>query len=279
VLGTYRRDFDAVDDDCLCLAPDVLGDAGEMERQERYRGRLYGRVKEDGGRTWLQYWFRLYYSCEAKRFTSGPMDIDESDGPPRPVVYVASLSHASYFTAGTHPYPVGIDHAYGDGPAEPLPLEEFGDWVRWPGHWGNGERAVGRRIGRGPSSRMHQGDKWDRPAAFHSSAKWRLPRVLLRRLLHFIGTATYPKPPRLSAYMKGDRRCRIEWGLRQSPWRRRGISISPSTTAIGWSRAGRCGNRPESTSRPFACRRPRPETWWWPAAASTSPASAAISPR
>jgi hypothetical protein len=257
VLGAYMAEFDAVEDDCLCLAPDVLGDAREMERRERFAGPLYARVKDDGGRTWLQYWFWLYYnpknlfgfgkhegdwemvqvglgangdpevatyaqhdSCEARRFRNGPMEIDVSDGTPRPVVYVASLSHASYFKSGTHPYPTGIDHAYGDGPADPLPLQEFGDWVKWGGHWGNVERAVGRRVGRGPRSPMHQGDKWNHPAAFHASAKWSLPRAMLGRLLHLVGNITYPKAPILRASMDGERRCRVEWEFRQSPWRR-----------------------------------------------------------
>jgi hypothetical protein len=225
-----------------------------MEADPRYAGRLYGRVVRDetDGRTWLQYWFWLYYNpknlfgfgkhegdWEMVQVGLGKGDQPEvatyaqhTGGEPRPwrkvelrqgrpVVYVASLSHASYFKRGTHPYPVGIDHAYGDGPPEDdLPIEPFGAWVHWAGRWGSSERAIGRRSGHGPRSPRHQGEKWEHPGAFHTSAKRRLPRAVLGRLLHLIGTATYPKPPLLRASMDGESRCRIKWEFQQSAWRR-----------------------------------------------------------
>ena len=151
----------------------MLGDARRMEGDPRYAGRLYGRVvRDDGGRDWLQYWFWLYYNpknlfgfgkhegdwemiqigldadgrprCSPTRSTTParrarPREVEwvERDGGRHPVVYVSPLSHASYFEAGTHPYPIGIDHPYGDGPEAWLPVELFGDWVKWPGRWGN----------------------------------------------------------------------------------------------------------------------------------------------
>jgi hypothetical protein len=186
LLATYSKEFEASEDDCLCLAPDPLGDARSMEADPRYAGRLYGRVVRDktDGRTWLQYWFWLYYNPK-NLFGFGKHEGDwemvqvglgRDDQPEvatyaqhtggearawrnvqveqgRPVVYVASLSHASYFRGGTHPYPVGIDHAYGDGPPEDdLPVEPFGAWVDWTGRWGSSERATGRELGRGPRS-------------------------------------------------------------------------------------------------------------------------------
>ena len=83
---------------------------------------------------------------------AGDVEWVEREGGRHPVVYVSPLSHASYFEAGTHPYPVGIDHPYGDGPEAWLPVARFGDWVYWPGRWGNSERVIARRIGNGPPS-------------------------------------------------------------------------------------------------------------------------------
>jgi hypothetical protein len=120
----------------------------------------------------------------------------EHDGSLHPVVYVAPLSHASYFESGTHPYPIGIDHPYGDGPEAPLPVEGFGPWVEWGGRWGSSERAIGRRVGHGPRSPAHQGAKWERPATFHARVRRRKGRLLAGRLLHFLGRATYRSRPR-----------------------------------------------------------------------------------
>jgi hypothetical protein len=61
LLSAYPDAREPKSDDCLCAAPDVLGDARRMEGGPRYSGRLYGRVvHDDGGRAWLQYWFWLY---------------------------------------------------------------------------------------------------------------------------------------------------------------------------------------------------------------------------
>jgi hypothetical protein len=163
------------------------------------------------------------------------------------------------FKAGTHPYPTGIDHAYGDGPADPLPLGEVGDWVRWRGYWGNGERAIGQRIGPRPLQPHAPRRQWEHPATSHASAKWRLPRVLPGRLLHLAGRITYPKPPILRASMDGERRCRIEWELKQSPWRRsRHLYLTVHDSTAG-SRAARSANHPERATRPVEYHRPRPE--------------------
>jgi hypothetical protein len=254
LLATYPNEFEAGEDDCLCLAPDPLGDARSMEADPRYAGRLYGRVVPDmtDGRTWLQYWFWLYYNPK-NLFGFGKHEGDwemvqvglgKDDQPEvatyaqhtggearawrnvqveqgRPVVYVASLSHASYFREGTHPYPVGIDHAYGDGPPQDdLPVEPFGAWVDWMGRWGSSERAIGRGLGHGPRSPRYQGDKWERPGAFHAKVQGRRVRGLLRSVMHLVGYATYPKPPRLRARREGERHVVVEWELDQLPWRR-----------------------------------------------------------
>jgi hypothetical protein len=240
--------------DCICLAPDHLGDARRMEGESRYRGRLYGRAVEDGGRLWLQYWFWLYYNPK-NLFGFGKHEGDwemvqlgldaggdvevatyaqhdtgearrrdeiewvECDDGLHPVVYVAPLSHASYFEAGTHPYPVGIDHPYGDGPETLLPVVEFGDWVAWPGRWGNCERVIARRIGNGPRSPSQQQPKWDRPASFHRKIRRRRFRSLLGRALHGAGRATYPNEPELEARFDG-RVCTVSYSLDSTFWRR-----------------------------------------------------------
>jgi hypothetical protein len=227
--------------DCLCQAPDVLGDARRMEGDSLYAGRLYGRVvRDDGGRDWLQYWFWLYYNPKnlfgfgkhegdwemiqiglgadgrpevlayAQHDSGEARKADEvewivRDGGRHPVVYVSPLSHASYFEAGTHPYPVGIDHPYGDGPEASLPVEGFGDWVHWPGRWGNSERVIAQRVGNGPPSPSRQSSKWASPAAFQRKMGRRTFRAVLGRLLFRLGKPFYPNPPELSARREGRR--------------------------------------------------------------------------
>ena len=255
LLTSYPAGLEPSGDDCLSMAPDVLGDARRMEGEERYAGRLYGRAVEDGGKTWLQYWFWLYYnpknlfgfgkhegdweaiqiglgadgepelaayaqhnSGEARRFSRGEVEVEERAGGLHPVVYVASLSHASYFEPGTHPYPGGIDHAYGDGPTDFLPVEQPGPWAEWAGRWGSSERVIARRIGNGPPSPARQG-KWRNPASFQARMRRRRLRALIGRALRVLGRATYPRAPTIEARLEG-RRCLIDYRLNHSPRRR-----------------------------------------------------------
>ena len=254
LLHGYPDGITPDDRDCLCLAPDCLGDARRMEGEERCAGRVYGRAVEDGGRTWLQYWLWLYYNpknlfgfgkhegdwemiqlglgsdgevelATYAQHDSGEarareeIEFAERDGGLHPVVYVAPHSHASYFKSGTHPYPVGIDHPYGDGPEGLLPVVPFGDWVDWPGRWGNSERVIARRIGNGPPSPSRQQPKWDRPAGFHAKIRRRRFRSLLGRALHWVGGLTYPRPPLLEARFDGHL-CTVSYRLESSFWRR-----------------------------------------------------------
>ncbi len=254
-LSAYPDGVEPQPDDCLCQAPDAIGDARRMERELRYGARIYGRVvREDEGRAWLQYWFWLYYnpknlfgfgkhegdwemiqigigahgdpdvlayaqhdSGEARK--SGEVEWIERDGGRHPIVYVSPLSHASYFEAGTHPYPVGIDHPYGDGPEAWLAVERFGDWVHWPGRWGNTERVILGSIGNGPPSPSRQSSKWASPAAFQRKMGRRKLRALLGRLLHRLGEPFYPNPPELMARIDG-KRCIVEYRLRNTALRR-----------------------------------------------------------
>ncbi|MGH2741082.1 MAG: hypothetical protein ACRDN8_01105 [Thermoleophilaceae bacterium] len=244
--------------DFLALAAGQAGDASRMEWEEPHRGRLYGRVERDtdGKRTWLQYWFWLYYnpkhlfgfgkhegdwemvqiglderlepkeasyaqhnSGETRRWREKSMCFKKDD-PNRPLVFVAPLSHASYFEPGTHPYFFGVDDPRDDGPpADNLSLVEFGDWARWPGRWGNPERAFLGRLGNGPNSPGHQGAKWDNPGDWHKSLRTRKLRVWVGRAVHRLGFLTYPhQPATLRARLDGGR-VEIEWELSR---RRRG---------------------------------------------------------
>jgi hypothetical protein len=232
--------YDPEPGDFLALAADHPGDASRMEWEGPNRGCLYGRVVRHGGRTWLQYWFWLYYnpknlfgfgkhegdwemvqiglgedlqpevasyaqhdSGEARPWRKGAMHFKEDD-PNRPIAYVAPLSHASYFEPGTHPYLLGVDDPRDDGPAaDDLPLAELGDWATWPGRWGNPERAFAQRLGRGPQSPGLQGAKWDAPGDWHSSLRYRKVRVLLGRVAHALGFLTFPRPPTIRAEVDG----------------------------------------------------------------------------
>jgi hypothetical protein len=156
-------------------------------------------------------------SGEARRATE--TEWVERDGGRHPVVYVAPLSHASYFESGTHPYPIGIDHPYGDGPEAWPPLEPFGDWVNWPGRWGNAEHVIAYRIGNGPPSPSRQGSKWTAPAAFARQMGRRKLRALLGRLLYRLGKPFFPNPPQLGARLEGAR-CIVDYRLENSSLRR-----------------------------------------------------------
>jgi hypothetical protein len=255
LLSSYPDGREPSSGDCICQAPDVLGDARRMEYQAQYGGRLYGRVvRDDGGRDWLQYWFWLYYnpknlfgfgkhegdwemvqvglggdgepellayaqhdSGEARK--AAEAEWVERGGGRHPVVYVSPLSHASYFEARTHPYPVGIDHPYGDGPEAWLTVEPFGDWVRWPGRWGNSERVIARKIGNGPPTPSRQGSKWTSPAAFQAKMRRRKFRALLGRLFHRLGGPFYPNPPELRARLEGHRLV-VDYSTQSTWWRR-----------------------------------------------------------
>jgi hypothetical protein len=253
LLSAYPEGSAFATGDCLCLAPDVIGDARRHETNEQFAGCMYGRVVEHRARPWVQYWFWFYYNpknllgfgshegdwemvqyglrpdgeielASYAQHKSGEarsrreLHFDQKTG--RPLVFVAPLSHASYFEAGTHPYPVGIDHPYGDGPeSRELAVLPFEAWVEWGGHWGRSDPGIQGLLGRGPLAPAHQGAKWSRPASFHAKLRRRTPRAWVGRLMHFVGRLTYPCEPRLRACVH-DRLATIEYGLRQRPLRR-----------------------------------------------------------
>lgn len=100
------------------------------------------------------------------------------DGSLAPVVYVANGSHASYFRAGDYPRKLGVapnDDADGLG-YETRPRLELlkpipGAPWSWPGHWGNSVAEPVIFEGSSPRGPAFQGERWEFPNLFHSSAK------------------------------------------------------------------------------------------------------------
>ena len=256
LLGAYPPDLAPRADDSIAMGPDHIGDARRMESDPDLNGRLYGRVVADGSRTFLQYWFWLYYnpknllgvgkhegdwemvqvgigasgepevatyaqhdSGEARRWRPGEIEVWAAD-PRRPVVYVAPLSHASYFEPYTHPYVLGIDHPYAGGPAADLPVVGFGPWIGWGGHWGSIDRRIARGLGGGPRSPSRQGIKWERPGAWHDRMSRRRWRSVIGRAMHRAGSLTYPAAPRISVRGIEDGRVRVAWELQGAGVRR-----------------------------------------------------------
>jgi hypothetical protein len=228
LLSSYAvKDGDRLDED-----GDPLPASRHFQADPNYRERVYGRVKEDGGRTWLQYWLWCYYNPK-QLLGLGKHEGDwemvqvglGADGTPEvvtysqheggeghnwedvkhhqddhPIAYVAPLSHACYFEAGAHPYVLGVDN-----PDDSLPpilprIELFGDWARWTGRWGNSAGVGGGQFGgRSPASPGRQGQKWDHPNAWHLRAQAATPLRTGRKAVRQLGRATYPKLLELDA--------------------------------------------------------------------------------
>ena len=230
---------------------DSLEAAAHFQDDPGYADRVYGRVVH-GRRTWLQYWFFYYYNPHAllgiarhegdwEMVQVGLGDDDEpevatfaqhtfgqaliwddvlQDPPPdgpRPVVFVAPLSNASYPEPGTFPYLGGIDHPSGAGePVNPV-LEEFGDWANWPGLWGSSRGVLGGRLGgRSPESPGRQRLRWEDPDSFHARHAGPSAGRSMRALLTEIAQGPRPRPPRIRARIEGDRAV-VEYELPGGP--------------------------------------------------------------
>jgi hypothetical protein len=228
--------YDVKNGDRIDEANDYLDASRHFQGDPGYRERVYGRVKEDGDRVWLQYWLWCYYNpkhllgfgrhegdwevvqigldgdtpdvltysqhseAEAKDWDKARHQGDH------PIVYVAPLSHACYFEPGAHPYLLGVDNP--DDSLEPvLPrVEPFGAWSGWSGRWGASRGVVGGRFGgRSPASPGRQGAKWDHPATWHARSRAATPLRQSRKVVRFAGKATYPKLESISARREGDR--------------------------------------------------------------------------
>jgi hypothetical protein len=237
--------------DMLDERSDSLRAAARFQDDSAYAERVYGRVVQ-GRRTWLQYWFFYYYNPHAllgiarhegdwemvqvglsdegepevatfAQHTFGQAllwdDVLQHPPPdgPRPVVFVAPLSNASYPEPGTFPYLGGIDHPSEAGePVTPV-LEEFGDWVDWPGLWGGSRGVLGGRLGgRSPESPAGQRLRWEDPDGFHERHAGPSAGRSLRALLTEIAQGPRPRPPVISARLQG-RRMVVEYELPGGP--------------------------------------------------------------
>jgi len=201
-----------------------------------YAPRVYGRVVGDsGGGSWLQYWFWLNYNQkrllgfgahqgdwemiqihvnqggrptrvtfaqhdhgDARRW-GRRMEIDDSDGSERLVVFVAPFSHASYARPGTKFYAGGTDSPDRLGPHLLPEVEPFGAWASWPGRWG----ATRDRTAKSPEGPACQGAKWTNPARFHTLSLGLKPWQKALKLLWVVGHLTYPRRPRIEARIEG----------------------------------------------------------------------------
>jgi hypothetical protein len=247
LLATYgARDGDRLDE-----AGDPLPASRRFQADPAYRERVYGRVKEDGGHVWLQYWLWCYYNPKhllGLGKHEGDWEMVQiglgDDGKPdvatfsqhegaearewsamkrqgdHPVVYVAPLSHACYFEPGAHPYVLGVDNPDGRLPPVLPHVEEFGAWSSWSGRWGNSTGVPGGNFGgRSPASPGKQGQKWDHPAAWHTRARAAKPLRSARRVVRAAGAATYPKLVSLAVHQE-DGRLRVDYALDPAPQRR-----------------------------------------------------------
>jgi hypothetical protein len=189
-LGFLRPDRYPTGD--AVLATDYLDEGGadyvaaalEMHAMPGYANKAHGRVAQQDGVTWLQYWFFMYYD-NAGFFDAGTHEGDiemvqlrlDAEGRPQdvsyaqhrtgvrapwsyveqeqgaPVVYSARGSHASMLRAGTIVSDRSFlpDHNDGRGPRVRLELvalaPELTPWAFWPGVWG-GTRPPDRALGK-----------------------------------------------------------------------------------------------------------------------------------
>jgi hypothetical protein len=248
LLSTY----DVKDGDRFDEIGDPVAASRHFQADPDYRERVYGRVKEDGGRIWLQYWLFCYYNPKhllGLGKHEGDWEMVQvglgADGAPEvvtysqheggeghkwedvrhhgtdhPIAYVAPLSHACYFEAGAHPYVLGVDN-----PDDSLPpilphVEPFGDWQSWTGRWGNSAGVGGGQFGgRSPASPGRQGQKWDHPNAWHLRAQAATPLRTGRKVVAQAGRLTYPKLLELDA-TREDHRILVRYKLDTAPLRR-----------------------------------------------------------
>jgi hypothetical protein len=242
--------YDVKGGDRIDEAGDHLDASRRFQKSPAYHERVYGRVKEDGGRTWLQYWLWCYYNpkhllgwgkhegdwevvqigldgdtpdiltysqhshAEARDWDKARRQGDH------PVVFVAPLSHACYFEPGAHAYVFGIDNPDDSQPPVLPTVEPIGNWAGWSGRWGASRGVVGGKLGgRSPASPGKQGQKWDHPAAWHGRARAAAPLRQTGRLLPKAGTVTYPKLETIDARREGDRIV-VDYALDPAPQRR-----------------------------------------------------------
>jgi hypothetical protein len=186
-----------------CSRRDYRDQYVALRRDRAYANRMYGRMKEDRGRAWLQYWFFYFYNdyhlagdfglheCdwEMVQFRMGEggqvpdvavyaqhrwaevapwEEVEKAEGEPdTPVVYVGRGSHASYFSAGFHETEAWYDLADGKRTTPRLELEIVGDdepsWASWPGVWGGTRARISGLETGSPTAPIRHG-QWAHPA-------------------------------------------------------------------------------------------------------------------
>lgn len=171
---------------------------------------VYGAVRRERGRTWLQYWAFLPDNPQDRGITRtgrhegdwefAQVGLDPAGAPqvitlaqhkwaegcpwraarrvgPRPVLFPANGSHATYRTPGEHgrPWPDPDDEARGDGDrVDPVLLDlDRQPWRGWAGRWG-GSRAspllpVEASSPRGPA--FQRDGRLATPTAFQEDAR------------------------------------------------------------------------------------------------------------
>lgn len=168
----------------------------EAEMQRRFGKVGYRRTVEGGGLHWVQYWLWYLYNPKkvvvtgnhegdwefvqvgyagaqpvcmtaSQHRTGGSAmwwELEKRDG--RPLVYVAFGSHANYFEPVDQLPGIG-DEGNGRGAVlDAVEWRGFGPWSGWSGRWGN---STGE--GKSPESPGCQGDRWQAPHRYHSSAR------------------------------------------------------------------------------------------------------------
>jgi hypothetical protein len=193
-----------------CSRRDYRDQYVALRRDRAYANRMYGRVKEDRGRVWLQYWFFYFYNdynlaggfglheCDwemvqlrmgeggevpdlaayaqhrwAEVAPWGEVEKVE-DEPSTPIVYVARGSHASYFSAGFHGTEAWYDLADGKRTTPKLELEIVGDeepaWAFWPSVWGGTRARISGLETGAPTAPIRHG-QWAHPAELLEGAR------------------------------------------------------------------------------------------------------------
>ena len=165
------------------VGSDYVAQAREMHARPGYANKAHGRVVEQGGVTWLQYWFYMYYDdpgfldlgthegdiemIQIRLDAAGQPDVVsyaqhrsgvsaswsqvEQQGS-SPVVYSARGTHASMLRSGDLVSDRSFlpDHTDAGGPRVQLDLVVLSEaqtpWAFWPGRWG-GTRPEDQILG------------------------------------------------------------------------------------------------------------------------------------